>query len=74
MKFNTDNRYKIFFKDGTSFESNGSSSGIRKSSVADEFKWVAFHIEKEVRLKGKTLDDIEKIEYNLNYQDKATEE
>ena len=37
-----------FFKDGTSFSSNGKCEGIKKSSVSEEFKWVAFHIEKEI--------------------------
>lgn len=69
MDFKTKNLYKVFFKDGTSFESSGSSSGVKKSTIKNEFEWVSFHIQKEVRLAGKTLADIEKVEYNLNYSE-----
>lgn len=69
MCYNTINSYTVHFKDGTSFISGGSSSAIRKSTIKNEFDWVSFHIEKEIKLKGKTLIDIEKIEYSLNYID-----
>lgn len=67
MDYKTNNLYKVFFKDGTSFDSSGSSSSIKKSTIKNEFEWVSFHIQKEVRLAGKTLADVEKIEYTLNY-------
>lgn len=67
MSYKTKNTYTVHFHDGTSFSSQGSSDGIKKSSVSEEFKWVAFHIEKEVSQKGKTLNDVKSIEYNLNY-------
>lgn len=67
MDYKTNNLYKVFFKDGTSFYSSGSSSSIKKSTIKNEFEWVSFHIQKEVRLAGKTLADVEKIEYTLNY-------
>ena len=69
MDYKSENKYKVFFKDGTSFDSNGSADGIKKSSIAKEFEWTAFHIEKEVRLAGKTLADILRVEYNLKYED-----
>ncbi len=63
----THNTYKITFADGTVFESQGSSSGYTKSTVANEFKWVATHIEQEVKMIGKQLEDIASIEYSLKY-------
>lgn len=69
MDFKSENKYTVFFKDGTSFESSGKCEGIKKSSVSEEFKWVAFHIEKEILMKNKTIDDILKIEYNLCFSD-----
>ena len=69
MDFKSENKYTVYFKDGTNFSSNGSSEGIKKSSVLEEFKWVAFHIEKEVLMKNKALEDILKIEYNLSFTD-----
>ncbi len=69
MNFKSENKYTVFFKDSTSFSSNGSCEGIKKSSVLEEFKWVAFHIEKEVLMKNKTLEDILKVEYNLSFTD-----
>ena len=67
MDYKTKNLYKVFFKDGTYLYSSGSSSSIKKSTIKNEFEWVSFHIQKEVRLAGKTLADVEKIEYTLNY-------
>ncbi len=63
----SENKYKVFFKDGTSFESNGQASRTSKSPVAHEFEWTAFHINKEVIMNGKTLEEIERIEYELKY-------
>jgi len=70
MDYKTENKYKVFFKDGTSFDSNGSADSRKKNTIDNEFQWVAFHIEKEVSLAGKTLADVEKVEYTLNYQDR----
>lgn len=70
MDFKCENKYKIFFKDGTSFESNGKCESIKKSKISEEFKWVSFHIEKEVLMLNKTLSDILRIEYNLSFTDK----
>ena len=70
MDYNTENLYEVFFKDGSSFKSRGNASNIKKSTVKKEFEWVSFHIEKEVRLQGKELSDIEKIQYVLTYNDK----
>lgn len=67
MNHKTKNIYKIYFKDGTCFNSSGSSSSIKKSTLKNEFEWVSFHIQKEVRLSGKALEDIKKVEYTLNY-------
>ena len=69
MKFKTDNNYTVFFKDGTSLKSNGGAESIVKNTVANEFMWVAYHIDKEVRLAVKTHDDIKKIEYTLEFDD-----
>ncbi len=69
MDYKTNNLYKVFFKDGSSFDSSGSSSSIKKNTIKNEFEWVSFHIQKEVRLAGKTLADVEKIEYTLNYEE-----
>lgn len=71
MDFKSENKYTVFFKDGTSFSSNGNCEGIKKISVSEEFKWVAFHIEKEVLMKSKTLADILKVEYNLSFTDSS---
>jgi hypothetical protein len=70
MEYLTKNRYTVYFKDGSSFDSNGSATNyINKSPVDNEFKWVSFHIQKEVLQKGKTLEDIKRIEYILEYKD-----
>lgn len=69
MDYKTENKYKVYFKDGTSFESSGDSNSLNKSTVENEFKWVSFHITKEVASMGKSLNDISRIEYNLNFLD-----
>lgn len=67
MAYETKNVYKVTFKDGTSFESNGSaSSEIKDFSVNEEFKWVGFHISKEVLAFGKQLSDVVRIDYTLS--------
>lgn len=70
MDYNTENKYRVFFKDGTSFDSKGSADSRKKNTIDNEFQWVAFHIEKEVRLAAKTLADVEKVEYTLIYHDR----
>lgn len=67
MSFKSKNSYTVYFNDGTSFSSQGSSDGIRKSPISEEFKWVAFHIEKEITSKGKQLSDVKEIVYTLKY-------
>ena len=67
MEYKTKNTYKVHFKDGTSFDSSGSSSSIKRSTIDKEFEWVSFHIKKEVISMGKDLKDVEKIEYTLIY-------
>ena len=67
MPFNTENKYKVTFKDGTSFESNGNaSSDFKELSVTEEFKWVSYHITKEVAQFGKQLSEVAKIEYTIS--------
>jgi hypothetical protein len=68
MDYNSENKYTVFFKDGTSLESSGNAANLNKSTVSNEFKWTAFHIEKEVLLAEKTLADIDRIEYSLKYE------
>lgn len=70
MDYKSSNEYTVLFKDGTQFTSSGSADSVQKSSIKNEFEWVAFHIQKEVISAGKTLADIVKVEYVLNYNDK----
>lgn len=70
MDYITENIYVIHWKDGTKFESKGSSGNIKKNLVSDELKWISFHIEKEIIMQGKSLDDVAAVEYNLVYHDK----
>ncbi len=72
MMFKSSNEYTVHFKDGTSFDSRGSSSGINKSQIKTEFEWTAFHINKELVSMDKTLEDVKSIEYKLNYSDKPS--
>jgi hypothetical protein len=66
MAFETQNTYKITFKDGTSFESNGSAqSDFKNLSVLEEFRWVSIHIAKEITAHGKNVEDVLQIEYKL---------
>lgn len=66
MAYQSENRYRVTFKDGSSFESKGnSSSEVKDLSVEEEFKWVSFHITKEVLARGKKITDVISIEYNM---------
>lgn len=66
MPFKTENKYKVTFNDGTSFESNGSASSEYKYlSIHDEFKWVGYHISKEIVQFGKQISDVATIEYTM---------
>ena len=66
MAYKTENKYKVTFNDGTSFESNGSAeSEFKNLSIQEEFKWVSYHISKEVLAFGKQITDIVKIEYTM---------
>lgn len=67
MGFESENKYKVIFKDGTSFESRGSASSETKElSINEEFKWVGFHITKEVKQAGRSLSEVERVEYTLS--------
>ena len=67
MAYKTENKYKVTFNDGTSFESNGNAeSEFKNLSVNEEFKWVSYHISKEVLAFGKQITDIVKIEYTMS--------
>lgn len=64
MAFKTENKYKITFKDGSSFESKGiAESDTKYLNVIDEFKWAGWHISKEISLRNKNMQDVESIEY-----------
>jgi 5-hydroxyisourate hydrolase-like protein (transthyretin family) len=66
MAFRTENIYKITFKDGTFFESRGcAESDIKFLNVIDEFKWAGWHISKEISLRSKNMQDIERVEYRM---------
>lgn len=70
MAYKSDNRYKVIFSDGSFFESNGSASSEYKNlSIAEEFKWVSYHIEKEVLAFGKQIKDVVRIEYTMDASD-----
>ena len=69
LEYSTNNKYTVYFNDGTSFESSGSSSSVRKSEISNEFKWVSFHIKKELLKMGKSLSDVQRIDYTLEYKD-----
>jgi hypothetical protein len=67
MAYKSDNKYKVIFSDGTSFESNGSASSEYKDlNINEEFKWVGYHISKEVLAFGKQIKDVVKIEYTMS--------
>lgn len=72
MDFKSENKYTVYFKDGTNFSSEGKCEGNKKTTVSEEFNWITFHIEKEVLMKNKTLSDILKIECNLFFTDVTT--
>jgi hypothetical protein len=67
MAYKTENKYKVTFNDGTYFKSNGSAeSEFKNLSIHEEFKWLSYHISKEVLAFDKQMDDIIKIEYIMS--------
>jgi hypothetical protein len=67
MPYKSNNKYKVIFSDGTSFDSNGSASSEYKDlNINEEFKWVGYHISKEVLAFGKQIKDVVKIEYTMS--------
>ena len=47
MDFKSENKYTVFFKDGTSFSSNGKCEGIKKSSVSEDLNGLLFILKKK---------------------------
>lgn len=69
MAYHTTNTYKVIFKDGSSFESNGSEeSQVKDFSIKEDFDFISFHITSKVIAMGKEITDIVKIEYSLSIQ------
>lgn len=74
MEFTSENKYTVYFNDGTFFSSDGKSVGNEKSSIKTELNFIAFHIEKEIAMKNKNISDVIKVELNLNYSDEQSKD
>lgn len=68
LKHETENKFTVFFKDGTTIESEGSADAVERPSIYTEFEWAAFQVSCQISEKGKSLADVDRIEYHLTYK------
>lgn len=69
MSYKTKNLYKLYFKDGTSFESNGSEeSSVLEFNIKSELNSIGQHIELTLLRINKSANDLSRIEYNLDIE------
>ena len=66
MEGKVNNTYKVIFKDGTSFKSNGIAD-TKIPSIKNEFDWLSFHIQKELINSNKTLCDVKSINITIDF-------
>ena len=69
--YKTTNDYKITFKDGTDFKSDGVCNSLEVNTVKEELNWLINHISVKMYELKKTKEDLESISININWSEES---